>query len=327
MKKTRAGIVIPAHNAEMTLAETVRSVRQQSVSDWRMVIVNNGSTDGTGGLARELAAADCRIAVIDREDGGPSAARNTGFDSLQAEEVLFLDADDTIEASALSTLQTALERRPDCVAAYGLPRPMTFAGALSDISLREAWGANRVRVEGWRARRVPLHEPTTFASFVIWTHIQTPGQVLIRRAALERAGAWRRMPSEDWEMYLRLSLQGGFAFVPEFVTRKRATPNSLSSNKAWLGLAEPEIRRLLMSRQLPREIRTIATVGELHACLLRLSWAAESARRRAPGRSVRNLQQAGACLCRFAMRRMRRDGARDGGWPPAVRPEVTTDAL
>ena len=72
-------VVTPVWNAAATLAETVASVRAQSLADWELLLVDDASTDGSRDLARALAAADPRIRLIERAtNGGAAAARNDG---------------------------------------------------------------------------------------------------------------------------------------------------------------------------------------------------------------------------------------------------------
>ncbi len=90
-------VVIPAYNAQKYLRETVSSLLCQPCKDLQVIIVNDGSKDNTLAIARELAASDSRIHVVDRENGGEGAARNSGLDlceKLGTHYVTFLDSDD-----------------------------------------------------------------------------------------------------------------------------------------------------------------------------------------------------------------------------------------
>lgn len=69
-------IIVPAYNAEQWLPDAVASVLAQTFTDWELIIVNDGSTDGTGPLARGYS--DSRIRVLEQENEGVSAARNAG---------------------------------------------------------------------------------------------------------------------------------------------------------------------------------------------------------------------------------------------------------
>src|SRR5690606_13068694 len=76
---TPVAVVIPAFNAEATLDETLRSVRGQTYRNLEIVVVDDGSTDGTYDLARCHAEADPRLRVLRVENGGVAAARNAGI--------------------------------------------------------------------------------------------------------------------------------------------------------------------------------------------------------------------------------------------------------
>jgi len=88
-------VVTPVWNAAATLGAAVASVRAQSLGDWEMILVDDGSTDGSRALARGLAAADPRLRVLARADnGGAAAARNDGIRAARGRLIAFLDADD-----------------------------------------------------------------------------------------------------------------------------------------------------------------------------------------------------------------------------------------
>lgn len=113
----RYSIVMPAYNAERFIGEAVESVLAQSVSDWELIIVDDGSTDHT---ADEVARfVDPRIRLIHQENGGVSAARNAGILATRGKYILFFDADDILLPEALERLGGLLEENPDAVLAYG----------------------------------------------------------------------------------------------------------------------------------------------------------------------------------------------------------------
>ncbi len=105
-------VVIPAYNAEATLAGTVASAQRQSLADIEILIVDDASRDGTLELARRLAASDPRIAVIAAtRNGGPAVARNRGIAAARGDWIALLDSDDAFEPGRLSELVTAAK---DC---------------------------------------------------------------------------------------------------------------------------------------------------------------------------------------------------------------------
>ena len=97
-------IIVPVYNAENFLEETVRSVISQSFTDWELILIDDGSTDGSGKLADRLAAGFFNIKVIHKSNGGLSSARNAGLDTAKGDFIFFLDADDLIPAYCLEVL-------------------------------------------------------------------------------------------------------------------------------------------------------------------------------------------------------------------------------
>ena len=87
-------IIIPVYNVEAYLENCVKSVLKQDFTDYEIILVNDGSTDGSGELCNRLGTLDDRIQVIHQENQGLSGARNTGLKQAVGELVLFLDSDD-----------------------------------------------------------------------------------------------------------------------------------------------------------------------------------------------------------------------------------------
>lgn len=106
-------IIIPAYQTQNTLARCLDSVLSQSVQDFQILIVDDGSTDATKGEAARYAAGDSRIQVISTAHFGTGAARNRGLEKAEGEYVLFLDADDYwIREDLLETLRSRIQHHP-----------------------------------------------------------------------------------------------------------------------------------------------------------------------------------------------------------------------
>ena len=105
-------IIIPVYNVEKYLRECVESVRKLR-SQVQIVLVDDGSTDSSGALCDVLAEEDARIKVIHQENGGLSAARNTGIRNSTGDYVMFLDSDDFLDADAADEMLQNLETAPD----------------------------------------------------------------------------------------------------------------------------------------------------------------------------------------------------------------------
>ena len=102
-------VVIPAYNAASTLDETLRSVRSQTHQSLEIIIVNDGSTDETGTIAKRHAAEDKRVRIITQENAGLAAARNKGWGQARSNFIAFLDADDLWAPTKITQQIQALE--------------------------------------------------------------------------------------------------------------------------------------------------------------------------------------------------------------------------
>lgn len=97
-------VIVPAYNAAPFLKRCADSVLAQTHQDLELILVDDGSTDGTGAICDGYAARDRRVVVIHQENRGVSAARNAGIDKSCGEYLVFADADDALPADALEQL-------------------------------------------------------------------------------------------------------------------------------------------------------------------------------------------------------------------------------
>src|SRR3954447_1992054 len=116
----RVSVIVPAHDAEATLGETLASLRAQALADLEAVIVDDASADGTRALAAAAAAEDARVRLLALPANlGAAAARNAGLREARGRWVLFLDADDWLEPDHLAALVAAAEADPGADGAFG----------------------------------------------------------------------------------------------------------------------------------------------------------------------------------------------------------------
>ena len=97
-------IIVPAYNCIKSLEYCVRSIQQQTYTGFELILVDDGSIDGSGELCDKFAAADSRIKVIHKPNGGVSAARNVGIDAATSEYITFCDSDDYLEPTFIEEL-------------------------------------------------------------------------------------------------------------------------------------------------------------------------------------------------------------------------------
>jgi teichuronic acid biosynthesis glycosyltransferase TuaG len=197
-------IIMPAYNAERYVADAVRSVLGQTCGDWELVVVDDGSKDGTAEVVRGLAARDARIRLVERENGGQAAARNTGIRASHGTLVAFLDADDLWVGEKLELQLGALEETgADVLSSNGF----VFLGDDSSVEAYELATAPG-RTEG----------AEMFKLLYAFNRIQIQS-VVVRRGWLEKVGLFdedrRYQNCEDYDLWLSLAAAGAVFYGME----------------------------------------------------------------------------------------------------------------
>lgn len=105
----RVSIVVPVFNAAPFLSTSIGSLTGQTVCDWELVLVDDGSTDDSARICEQYVHKDARIRLVKQSNRGPSAARNAGVRVARGEFVMFMDADDYLLPDALENLLAATE--------------------------------------------------------------------------------------------------------------------------------------------------------------------------------------------------------------------------
>lgn len=108
----KVSIIVPVYKAEDYLGECIESILRQSFQDWELLLVDDGSPDGSGRICDEYALKDKRIKVIHKKNGGVSSARKTGVEAASAEWIMFVDADDLLETCAIDGLFGYVDEDP-----------------------------------------------------------------------------------------------------------------------------------------------------------------------------------------------------------------------
>ncbi len=194
----RVSVIIPVFNAARTIEQAIASVCAQTLRDFEIVAVDDGSTDGSIGILKRHAGA---AKILQQKNRGPSAARNLGVAHSTGEYLAFLDADDWWKPDFLSAMTAALDGDRECVVAY------------CDLQLVDSLG----KPFQTSLMAVRDHHPPTVQDMLdsLWPIM--PSGVIIRRDALARAGGFPESlrAFEDVYLWLLLREQGPFAYVPE----------------------------------------------------------------------------------------------------------------
>lgn len=197
-------VIIPACNAESCLSTAVDSVLSQSLTAHEIIVVNDGSTDDTVGVARSYGD---RIIYADQENLGQGAARNHGLRIATGDYIAFLDADDFWLPKFLEKSVAFLENNPDAIAVN-----CASLTRLEDGS--EVVGPACVADKSFGTDAVVLDDFYRF--WAEQDHVRT-GTVLIRRSVIDEAGGQcaNLRISQDLEYWGYLATFGKWGFIPE----------------------------------------------------------------------------------------------------------------
>lgn len=117
-------VIVPIYNSIRYLNECVESILNQSFRDFELLLIDDGSSDGSGELCDALSKSDSRIRVFHQPNGGVTSARRMGVEKSQGEWVVFVDSDDTIPVDSLSNLYDGLAFHDDTDMVVGRSRDM-----------------------------------------------------------------------------------------------------------------------------------------------------------------------------------------------------------
>ena len=230
-------VVIPAYNREATIETAILSVLGQTVPPLEVIVVDDGSADGTA--ARVEAMADPRIRLVRQPNGGISAARNSGIREARGDWVAFQDSDD-------EWLPRKLERQLATLAAAADDPVALYCGLLitgtPDDPAAGPGGRLKIAYHPDPAvRAVSGHIlPTLMATNPIST--QT---LIARRSILHEVGLFDTGLKSlvDWDIAIRLAARGAIAFTDEPLVIQRFTANSITRDRAkriesWIAVLE-----------------------------------------------------------------------------------------
>lgn len=216
---SRVTVVVPSYNHAPFVAAALRSVFAQTRAPARLLVIDDGSRDGSPRLIEETLK-DCPFPceLIARGNRGLCATLNEGLSKTAGGYFAYLGSDDLWLPDFLDARVALLEARPRAVLAYGHAYLVDERGEVFDCTLD--WAAY---ADG-DARAMLLEE----------TYAPMSPTVLHRRSALERHGWNERARLEDYELYLRLSADGEFAFDPRVLSAWRRHGTNTSGDFVWM---------------------------------------------------------------------------------------------
>ena len=212
-RKPTVSVVIPTYNRAALLREALESVFAQSFSDYEVIVVDDGSTDGTPRMIEQYAD---RVLYIWQENRGAAEARNRGTAAARGEWIAFLDSDDMWHREKLAR---CLERAGSEAEAAIIFHPMVEI----DDAGRRVRGRSKRAVEGRIVDELFAH-----------CFVHTP-TVVVRRKVLEEVGGFdsELTVCEDYQLWLRMALRHAFSMVAEPLALRRLHQKRLSKSTMY----------------------------------------------------------------------------------------------
>jgi glycosyltransferase involved in cell wall biosynthesis len=214
---SKVDVIIPAYNAARYLPAAIESVVAQTFDDWKILLIDDGSTDNTAEVvAPFLQRLGPKLQYIQKPNGGLPAARNTAIRNSSAEFLALLDADDIWLPCRLAESLKCFEGRPQVGLAYGFNARVDLEGNVIDtFDRRQRHGEGRIAPYIYM-RKVDLPCPT----------------VTFRRACVDEVGLFDESlrATEDRDLWLRIALRYEVAVVPKVIAHYRVSPNSMSTD-------------------------------------------------------------------------------------------------
>lgn len=230
-------IIIPAYNAEQTIAETIQSVLSQTYADFELILIDDGSYDATLSIVQQFS--DQRIKLFSFANSGPQKSRNRGIDRAAGQYISFLDADDLWAPEKLELQLRALEAQPEASVAY------SWVDGIDET--------NKITRSGQRSTL----EGDVFEALLLNNFLGNGSNPLIRAEAVRQVGGFDPaiLAGQDWDMWLTLAARYAFVVVPrvQVFYRKVSNSQSWSSNlrRQEQGLMQVMDKHLTSRAKLP----------------------------------------------------------------------------
>ena len=205
-KSLKISVVVPAWNEATRIERSLASILSQTMQDFELIVVDDGSADETSTVAETVLAGRPNAKVLRKTNGGTGSALNLGFRMARGEYLTWWSADSWVEPNWLEVLNACLDQNPEVVMAYG-----------DWMSFDEVTGTTQTNP-------VPEYDKNLLRKrcFVgpCW---------LFRGSAKKAAGEYLEEPCEDYDMHLRLSEVGPFKRVPHVLGTWRNHPMNVTN--------------------------------------------------------------------------------------------------
>ncbi len=203
--------ILPVYNGEKYLREAVQSILDQNFQDFELIIIDDGSADGSYAIASEMAGEDSRIVVIRQANAGISKALNAGIDASRGRYIARMDADDISLPHRFSVQVAHLDSHRSCIMVGGIAETFSSQGPGELTS-----GGRHLR--------------TNLTVFPPKISCAVHPMIMVRRELFDKIGGYRELfpHAEDWDLFLRASRYGSIDNPKDVLFKYRKHEQSIS---------------------------------------------------------------------------------------------------
>ncbi len=206
-------VVMTAYNRERFVGEALESVLRQTISDWEMIVIDDGSTDGTADVVEQCK--DPRVRLMRQSNSGAPAALNRGIAEAKGSWIAFLDSDDRFQPHKL---ERHLQVHYSDPAAEASASRVRYINELGTPFSKYSYYAARYR----SMRRKSSKAPSLFFSLLAENHLITTSSLFAKRSVLLEVGGFVGLRYiHDWFMFLTLASRQTFTVIEEELTDYR----------------------------------------------------------------------------------------------------------
>jgi glycosyltransferase involved in cell wall biosynthesis len=235
---------MPLYNHAAYVGEAIGSVRQQSFGDWELIVVDDGSSDGSGAIADNCAQSDNRIKVIHQANAGVAAARNAAIARAAGQWLAFLDSDDVYLPSALEDFHRCIQDNPQAKFIYGWSHRLGPGQKITELKgefQQSPTGPNELFTRMYLSHR----------------------SLCFRRELIDLVGNYNpNLPVlEDYDLFLRISLHTTFQPLGKVTALRRRHDHNISAQSGFSRMLEGAVLRRFMEKMGGRDVLDPAIVG------------------------------------------------------------------
>lgn len=262
----RITVILPAYNAEQYLSEALDSIASQTRHPDSVIIVDDGSTDGTATIARDwISGCNLHAQLLLQKHKGAAAAQNHALHHTKSDLIAILDADDIWLPNCLEVLEHAFQTNPGLVCCFGDAEVFNANGLIARSFFREKSIQSLAHEKGHHGLRI-INE-SVYNSLLSYSYHPPTCSTLLSRCAIETSGRFDESfeVGYDHDLFLRLSRLGRFGYYPFPLSKVRRHDENLTHDSNALHFHQNIVAILTKMIQNSKELDL--STSELHHTL------------------------------------------------------------